>query len=276
MEKSKETAQKIVLITGGSSGIGEGAVLKFADSGYQVITTSRKPAKVTQFDDLKNIEVWALDLADEKSIRDLAQKIEKQFGRLDVLVNNAGFGIIGAVETCSMEDIRSQFEANFFGTVHLTQELLPLFRKQNSGTIMTVTSIGGKMVFPYFGIYNATKHALEAVQESLWLELFSTNIRIKTFEPGFTQTKFATSGMRRGSKEIDFYQKTIEALEKTLEEGNSGTPPAKIGEAIYKAVHDGKNDLRYHAGRLATPLLLLRKFLPGKWFRKLVLTQIKT
>lgn len=268
--------QKIALVTGGSSGIGEAAVREFAENGYQVITTSRKPEKVEDFKDDKNIEVWALDLADEKSIEGLARKIESEFGRLDILVNNAGFGIIGAIETCTMDEIRMQFEANFFGTVSLTQKLLPLFRAQNSGTILTVTSIGGRMVFPYFGLYNATKHSLEVVQEALWMELSKTNIRIKSMEPGFTQTNFATGGMKKGSREIDFYKSGINALEKTLQQGSNGTPPREIGKAIYQACTDGSKTLRYNAGRLSTTLLLLRKWLPGSWFRKLILSQIKT
>ena len=267
---------KTILITGASSGIGKACVELFAKHNYQIIATMRNTKKAKEFKWPKNVDVQELDITNYAQVKKVKNYILKEYKRLDILLNNAGYGIIGAVETYSQQDLEGQFKTNVFAPVEIIKSFLPEMRKDNQGTIINVTSIGGRISFPYFGAYNASKHALDVFSQALHMELKRTNIKIKVIEPGFTQTNFASSGMKTSELPIDFYEDGQQELEQAMKQGEDGTPPEEIAQLIYDASQDDSNQLRYAGGNLAKPLLIMKKFLPQSVFEKLILKRIKT
>ncbi|MBS3158856.1 SDR family oxidoreductase [Candidatus Woesearchaeota archaeon] len=260
---------KTILITGASSGIGKSTVELFAKKAWNVVATMRDPSKAKEFNWPENVLVLKLDVTNKKEILNARKKAEEKFGNIDVLVNNAGYALIGAIETCSEKQIRDQFETNFFGAVNVIKEFLPRMRERNSGTLINISSIAGKAVFPHYGYYCATKCSIEAVSEALWYNLIHTSVRVKIIEPGTIQTQFYAKGMEIGEIKIPFYEKTADKqLTGIKTEGR--TDPKVIAELIYKAATDNSRKLRYHAGQFSTSLLLLRKILPDSAFMWLV------
>lgn len=251
-----------VLITGGSAGIGQASCRVFAANGWEVVTTSRKGSGEGDYDWL------ALDLNDPTSIAQCAEALLEQ-GVPDVVVHNAGYGLIAPVETADMQAMRDQFQANYFGTLDLAQRLLPAMRERGTGVQAAVTSIGGRMAFPFFGHYNATKHALEAAFEALHHELRHSDLNVKIIEPGFTQTQFATHRMEKRYRDEPFYARGLNTLAERLETGNTGTDPAVLGQLIFDACTK-RSGLRHHAGALAGPLLWARRLLPESLFLKMI------
>jgi short-subunit dehydrogenase len=144
------------------------------------------------------------------------------------------------------------------------------FRTHQQGVLMVNTSIGGRMAFPYFGYYNATKHALEASYEALWYECLDSAIQIKIIEPGFTQTQFATHGMQTSGEQSPYHQDGLSWLATSMKEGQTATPPSEVAKVVVSALFDQRRQLRYHAGKHSGSLLLLRKILPDSWFQTLV------
>lgn len=259
-----------VLITGTSSGIGKATVERFAAAGWQVVATMRQPADAADFDWPDDVLVERLDLNDANSILLAKTAAEARFGLVDVVVNNAGYGLTGAIETCSEAQVRAFFETNLFGTLRVIRTFLPQMRERDAGMLINVSSIGGRMTFPFYGYYNAGKHALESLSEAIWLELHDTGVRVKLIEPGFTQTDFATGGLQQGEHEIPFYAERIERLTQRLQQGQSGSPPTAIAEAIFRAANDPSSRLRYSAGKYAWLLLTLRRWLPDRVFMNLI------
>ena len=266
---------KTILITGASSGIGKATTKYFSENGWRVIATIRDKNKTREnFGFNENVEIFGgVDTTKIKTIKDVKNKIIKKFKYVDVVLNNAGFGIIGSIESCNDNEIRSIFEVNVFGYLNIIKEFLPIMRKRNSGTIINITSIGGRITFPFFGYYNATKHSIDSISEALWYELEDTNIKVKVIEPGFTNTSFATKGMKKGSIKIPFYDKKIDKLENKMKKGTNnkeGTSPELIAKLIFKAANDKSTKLRYHKGSLSGPLLFFNKYLPEKIFMNLL------
>jgi len=255
-------ASRTVLVTGGSAGIGQATCRVFADQGWQVTTTSRKGTGDGAYRWL------ALDLNDPDSIAQCADQV-LEAGVPDVVVHNAGYGLIAPIETADMQAMRDQFQANYFGTLDLAQRLLPAMRQRGTGTQAAVTSIGGRMAFPFFGHYNATKHALEAAFEALHHELRHSDLEVRIIEPGFTQTQFATHRMEKRFREEPFYAQGLQTLAERLETGKTGTDPTVLGQLIYQACVN-KTGLRHHAGALAGPLLWARRWLPQRLFLHLI------
>ena len=188
---------------------------------------------------------------------------------IDAVFNNAGFGLIAPIESASTKRSR-QFEANYFGTMAITQKAMEHLRHQDRGVLVVNTSIGGRMAFPYFGYYNATKHALEASYEALWYECRDSDIQIKIIEPGFTQTNFATHGMQMSGETSPYHVSGLSWLAQSMREGTTATPPTVIASVVVNALFDKKNTLRYHAGKHSGGLLLLRRLLPDSWFQTLI------
>ncbi len=257
-------ASNTVLITGASSGIGQATAERFFNAGWRVIATARSvEGRDARFQ-------WvALDLNDADSIAAMCAQVLEHYGCPDVVVNNAGYGLIAPIESVEIEAARRQFEANYFGTVAVTRAFLPAMRARNAGVMAAVSSIGGRMAFPFFGHYNASKHALEAAYEALHHELAHSNIDVRIIEPGFTQTQFATHGMDRGYHDEPYYRGGLRSLADRLESGTTGSDPAVLGELIYRAC-TGKGGLRHVAGALARPILWARRWLPESWFLALI------
>ncbi len=212
---------------------------------------------------------YSLDIGSDSSRKSFYESVTRDFPLIDALINNAGYGLVSAFEGGSDEDIRTQFETNYFGTVFLTQLFLPRFIAQKSGKVVVVTSIGGKMSFPFYGFYNGTKHALEGTFESLWFELQGTGVAVKIIEPGFTRTDFVSRSQQVGSIEISRLKKPFDRLMKSLATSKGGSQPEEIAGVIYSALVSKNTRLRYWGGYLSN-LLLLHKILPDGVFRWIV------
>jgi NAD(P)-dependent dehydrogenase (short-subunit alcohol dehydrogenase family) len=195
MGMTNETPGRVWLISGCSSGFGRELVRAALAAGDRVMATARRPETLADLARAggDRISTVAMDVTDPASIHAAVEATLAVFGRIDVLVNNAGVSVIGAVEETSVEHLRGMFDVNYFGAVQLTQAVLPVLREQGNGTIVVMSSLGGVMTFPGLGGYNATKHALEALGEALSLELTPLGIRVLVVEPGMFRTRFSTS-----------------------------------------------------------------------------------
>lgn len=181
---------KTVLITGTSSGIGRASVLKFNNEGWNVIATMRTPKNETELTKLENVEVIALDVQKPETIQNAIEKGIQRFGKIDAIVNNAGFAVFGVFELSSEEQVSKIFDTNVYGPMRVLRAILPHFRIQRCGTVINISSQGGRITFPTCSIYHATKFALEGLTEALAYELIPFNIKTKIIEPGSTATKF--------------------------------------------------------------------------------------
>ncbi|MBT3045143.1 MAG: SDR family oxidoreductase [Candidatus Thiodiazotropha sp. (ex Codakia orbicularis)] len=259
---------KAILITGASSGIGKATAKYFQEKGWNVIATMRTPEKETELNRLDNVLVTRLDVTDSDSIKSAVTKGIERFGQIDVLLNNAGYGAYGPLEAFPMENIRRQFDTNVIGLLETTKAVLPHMRKQKSGTIVNVSSIGGKMTFPLGTLYHGTKFAVEGLSEALHFELEPLDIKVKIVEPGAIATDF-------GGRSFDFindeslaeYQDTVNTLMSAFEATLSQASPASIvAEVIWNAVTDDTDTLRYTAGDDAKELMANREALDDETF----------
>ncbi|RYC71425.1 oxidoreductase [Spirosoma sordidisoli] len=246
---------KIWFITGVSSGLGQALAEAVMNSGDVVIGTFRQQAQADAFSAAnagKGIGML-LDVTQPMQREAVVRMVLTQFGRVDVLVNNAGFGFAGAVEEASDEEIRDVFETNFFGTIALTQLLLPQFRQQRSGHIIQMSSHGGFKAFAGFGIYNASKFALEGLSEALAGELAPLGIRLTIVEPGPFRTNFAGTAFREAVRQLADYQPTAGLFRNRMKQGNGQQEgdPEKAAEAIIHIARIDNPPLRLPLGRIA-------------------------
>jgi NADP-dependent 3-hydroxy acid dehydrogenase YdfG len=263
---------KTIFITGASSGIGLAAVQLFQRKGWTVVATMRSPEKGAALKNLPNVHCLPLDVTDPDSIQQAVAAALERVQAIDVLLNNAGYALIGPFEACTAEQIQCQFATNVFGLMEVTRAWLPHFRAQRSGMIINVSSIGGKMAFPLYSPYHATKWAVEGFSDSLRYELEPLNIRVKLIEPGPIKTDFYTRSLdvaiQPGLTAYDrFVEKVLPNLNKS---GDGGSLPEVTAQVIYQAATDGGDRLRYPAGGNAGFLLLLRKLLPDGVFSTIV------
>lgn len=263
---------KTVLITGASSGIGKAAARYFAEQGWNVAATMRSPEKENDFKMLTNVNLYALDVTRNESIAEAFKQILQDFGKIDVVVNNAGFGVDGVFEEMSDEVIQKQFDTNVFGLMRMTREAIKLMRSQGGGHIVQIASMGGRLAFPLYSIYHSTKWAVEGFSESLHYELLHLNIRIKIIEPGNIKTEF-TGRSRHFVKpeKTDAYDAFVAQSDKiTMDFAKGGEDPKKVAAVIFKAANDQGNGLRYTVGAPAPLLMFLRKLLPLSWYIRIV------
>lgn len=252
--------KKTILITGSSSGFGKAATMKFATNGWNVVATMRTPEKETAFTGFENVLVVKLDVQDNNSIQSAIQAGIDRFGKIDTLLNNAGYGALGNFEAATSEQIRRQFDVNVFGMMDVTRAILPHFRKNKSGTIINISSMGGRITFPLMSLYHASKFAVEGFTESLAYELAALNITVKLVEPGVANTNF-------GGPSADFiqnpaltdYNDFIQAFWQHFATLNYQSNSAEdITEVIYTAATDNSQQLRYIAGEDAKALMEIR------------------
>lgn len=245
----------IWLITGISSGIGKALAEAVIDMGDRVIGTVRQQAQADAFNQQygSRAEALLLDVTQPEQIGWVIDYIERQYGRLDVLVNNAGFGFAGAVEEATLEEIRQVFETNFFGALQVTQAVLPIFRRQRSGRILQISSHSGFKGGPGFGIYNASKFALEGFSEALAAEVTSLGIRLTIVEPGPFRTGFASAAFREAGRIIDDYNPTAGAFRRRMKQidGNQEGDPQKAAQAIIDLSRMDTPPLRLPLGKIA-------------------------
>ncbi len=263
---------KTLLITGASTGIGRSTAKLFHQQGWNVVATMRSPDKDTELASLPNLLCLPLDVTKVETIQAAIDRAIGQFGSIDVILNNAGYALIGAFEACNLEDIRGQFETNVFGLMSVTQAILPHFRHCQQGILINVASVGGRVTFPLYSPYHATKWAVDGFSESLQYELRQLNIKVKIIEPGAIKTDFYTRSLsiakRAGLTAYDRY--TEQVLPQLDRAGAQGSPPEVTANVIYQAATDGTWKLRYPAGGNAGLLLAMRKLLPDAWFTALI------
>lgn len=256
---------KTVFITGTSTGIGASTVRLFAQHGWQVAATMRNPADA-KFDDLPNVRVYALDVTDAAAAPRAVQQAHQDFGGLDVLINNAGYGLAGPFESATEAQIQEQFATNLFGVFAVTRAVLPLLRAQQSGVIINVTSVGGRTAFPMNSLYHATKFGLDGFSESLWYELAPFGIQVKVVAPGGVATDFGSRSLKMTLDPADDSNPYVGQVRNVLaafnERGGAASTPEQIAQVIYTAATDGTAQLRYIAGADAEGILAAKAKMP--------------
>ncbi len=270
--------QKIVVVTGSSSGIGFTTSLLLARNGFYTYATMRNLDKSKRIMDIVKkeslpLQVIQLDVNDDKSVKNAIDKIVAEKKRIDVLINNAGYGLIGCVEDLSLDETRAIFETNLFGIMRVTQAVLPVMRKQRSGTVVNVSSVAGRVGFPVTPAYISTKFALEGLSESMRYELEQFGINVIIVEPGAVRTDFPDN-MKVAKKAADpnspyaqLTQKVSAGLKLLLEHG---TPPEEIAKVILKALTSDNPDPRYLAGNDAAMMMEARRNMSDAEFEKFV------
>lgn len=259
---------KTVLITGASTGIGRATAVLFAQRGWQVVATMRSPEKAGDLSNQANICVLRLDVTDADSIQACVDRALELYGRLDVVVNNAGYSLVGAFEAVTPEQIQRQFETNVFGLMQVGRAVLPVMRQQRQGVIVNVASVGGRVAFPLYSIYHSTKWAVEGFSESWQYELRPLGIKVKIIEPGPIKTDFYARSAEMAHKEglTDYDSLIQKSLPKLKKSGTGGAEPLAVAQTIWRASTDGSWRLRYPCDPIASQLLFLRKLLPDSWF----------
>lgn len=252
---------KTILITGASSGIGRATARHFHTHGWNVIATMRAPERESELNWLDRVLVTRLDVEDASSIEKAVEAGLDRFGRIDVLMNNAGFGAYGPLEATTLETIRRQFEVNVIGLLATTKAVLPHFRANRSGVIVNISSIGGRMAFPLGALYHGSKFAVEGLSESLQHELAPLGIRVKIIEPGMIRTDFGGRSFALSNEPaIAEYQPSVGALFEAMGPlMASGSEPELVAEVVYAAATDGSDQLRYEAGADAVEILARRR-----------------
>lgn len=255
-----------ILITGSSSGIGKSTAELFYKNGWNVIATMRNPAKSTLPVDADRMFVVALDVENKESIEKAVSAGIEKYGKIDALLNNAGYGTMGILESGTDAQIRKQFDVNFFGLIDTIKAVLPHMRKEKDGLIINVSSIGGRLTLPTWSIYHASKFAVEWLTESISFELEQVGIRVKLIEPGGIKTNFDWSSMELWEDNIpseykSFFDKVLWTLRSEKVQKTFSTPEL-VADTIYRAATDGKkNKLRYLVGKDAKQFAFIRHFL---------------
>lgn len=272
--------KKVILITGASSGIGKATALQLIQEGHTVYGAARRVEKMQALVEAGGHSLSMDVTKDADMKKGIAQIIEKE-GRIDTLINNAGYAIYGSVEETPIEEARRQFEVNIFGLARLTQLVLPHMRAQSSGQIINVSSMGGRIYMPLGAWYHGTKHALEGWSDCLRLEVKQFGIDVVVIRPGAIATEFGDvmlDPMLKRSGDGP-YKKLTNSLAKSIkdsyEKENASSPPSVIANTISKAVNSSKPKTRYTAGKMAKPLVFVRNYLGDRFFDWAINSQFK-
>jgi NAD(P)-dependent dehydrogenase (short-subunit alcohol dehydrogenase family) len=263
-------SNKVALVTGGSSGIGEATALKLQELGYTTYAAARRVERMEHLT-TTGIRPLAMDVTDDESMQSGVEQIVAEEGRIDVLVNAAGYGSYGALEDVPLSEARNQFEVNLFGAARLTQLVLPRMREQHSGTVVNITSMGGKIYTPLGAWYHATKHALEALSDCLRMELKPFGIDVVVIEPGGIRTEWpgiAAQKVRAVSGTGPYAPQGIAVADSLASESTQrrSSPPELIANTIGNAVTARRPKTRYAVGYGAKPMIFLHDVLPDRAF----------
>jgi len=278
-------AQSVALVTGSSSGIGFETSLLLARNGYHTYASMRNLGKSKTITEISNREklplsVIQLDVDDDKSVKDAIYRIDNEQGRIDVVVNNAGYLLIGPLEELSIREFKEQFETNFFGAIRVIKEVLPILRRQRAGTIVNISSLAGRIGLPLNSPYVSSKFALEGLSESMAYEIEQFGIKVVLVEPGYIKTNVANSfktgknvvvtaaNKKNNSPYAEFTQNRIAALGPSVE---AGLDPIEVAKVILKAATSENPDLRYLIGEGAVKLMDMRKNTSDENFRRLIM-----
>jgi len=270
--------KKIAVVTGASSGIGLETSLFLAKNGFKTYATMRNLSKAENIkqridDENLPVEILQLDVTDDTSVRNAINKIVEKEGRIDVLVNNAGYVLIGASEDLSSDEIKAVFDTNVFGVFRTTQAVLPSMRKQNNGRIITISSLSGFSGFPAISAYVSTKYAVEGFTESLRYEVSPFGIKASVVEPGIIKTQaieraITAKKAKENSPYSDIVQKITKGIESVMRK--KGSPASVVAKAVLKAATDENPEIRYPAGEDAKMFLQARKNKSDKEFEEFV------
>ena len=265
---------KVVFITGASSGIGLETAKLFQSKNWKVAATMRSPEKAADLQKIADVETFRLDVTDVDSIKSAISGAIEKFGRIDAVVNNAGYGLVGPFEASTKEQIDRQFQTNVFGLMNVCREILPYFREQKRGTIVNVASMGGRITFPLYSLYHGTKWAVEGFSESLQYEVKQFGIKIKIIEPGPIKTDFYDRSMDIMKKEglIAYDNFVARAMPNMQKAGETAPGGEVVAQVIYDAVTDDSWKMRYSAN--SAMILLARKLLPDSLFFALVRSSV--
>ncbi|MEV7864360.1 oxidoreductase [Streptomyces hirsutus] len=259
------THRPVALVTGASSGIGKAAALALAAAAFDVVGTGRDTSRVTPLDGVTFLD---LDVTDDASAAAVVQQVVDRFGRIDVLVNNAGVGLVGAAEENSVAQAQVVFDVNVFGVMRMVQAVLPHMRARGRGRIINLSSVVGFLPSPYMAVYAASKHAIEGYSESLDHEIRGHGVRALLVEPAYTSTGFEANSPRPDMP-LQVYETQRRAFDRMMETAiRDGDDPAVVAEVIVSAATDPKPKLRYTAGPLAGRASTLRRIAPAGVFDK--------
>lgn len=265
--------KKIVLITGGSSGIGKSIGEFLTDKGYKVYGTSRNPEKVSG----SKFSLVAMDVRNVETIISAVNQILEKEGRLDIVINNAGVGITGPLEETPASEIKNNFETNLFGPIEVMKAVLPQMRKQKSGLIINVTSIAGYMGLPFRSVYSASKGALELITEGLRMEVKAFGIEITNLAPGDFATNIAAgryhAPLIKGSAYETTYENTLSMMNEHV---NAGSNPIEVAQTVYKIIQTPKPNIHYKVGAFMQKFsIVLKRLLSDKMYEKLLMNHYK-
>ncbi|MET1056155.1 MAG: oxidoreductase [Pedobacter sp.] len=268
---------KVVLITGASSGMGKETAKLLGRQGYIVYAASRRIEMMAELAK-SGVTTLRMDVTDEQSLKYGVDLIIEREGRIDILINSAGYGLLGPVEEVTTEDARYQMEVNVFGLNRLTQLVLPFMRKQQEGKIINITSTSGKFSAPLAGWYSASKYAVEALSDSLRMEVKAFGIDVIIIEPGGVKSEWgeiARKGLHLIREKSPYSSMAQKIIDFSAKAEPKNAEPAVIAELILKAITAKHPKTRYHGGHMAGVILFLRKVLSDSQFDKLMLSQMK-
>ena len=270
--------QKIILITGASSGMGYETARILAEQGHRVYGAARRVERIQELAQY-GVQALPLDITDEASIEACVKEIIAHEGRIDVLVNNAGYGYLGAIEDVSMAEAKRQFEVNIFGLARLTQLVLPYMRAQRSGRVVNLASMAGRMTFAFGGWYNATKYSLEAFSDALRMEVKPFGIDVVIIEPGGIKTDWGliAADHLRDSSKGGAYEQTATRMSEGMRKlylSNIPTDPKVISRKIARAAVCRRPKTRYLTGRGAKFIVFLHAILPTRWWDAVVVKSV--
>ncbi len=257
--------QKVVLVTGISSGIGQSIAQLLAQRGFTVWGTSRNPTGVEK---MPGVELLSLDVRSDESVKACMDAVMQRAGRLDILINNAGYLLGGAVEEASLEEAKAQFETNFWGVVRIVNAVLPIMRRQGSGQIINLSSLAGLVSVPFRGFYSASKFALEGYTEALRHEVKPFNIKVSVVEPGFIKTNLGRNRQEAASRIGDYARWRERALEAIRQYEEKAPEPILVADCVLRIIQSKSPALRYRVGKDATLFFRLRRFLPESAFEQ--------
>ena len=260
----KQQTRPVAIVTGSTAGIGEATARALHAAGYRVFGTYRKlPAGK-----IPGVDYAACDVTSDESVGTAVREVHAKAGRIDLLVNNAGVGLVGAAEESSLEQARSIFDVNLFGVIRMTNAVLPLMRQQRSGRIVNISSVMGLIPSPFMALYASSKHAVQGYSQSLDHEVRGCGIRVVLVEPGYTRTTFESNALAADQRSEHYALARANAEAVLRNEIAKADPPEVVAGTVVTAATATKPQLRYTAGRDATTVSLLRRFVPASAFDK--------
>jgi NAD(P)-dependent dehydrogenase (short-subunit alcohol dehydrogenase family) len=270
-DHQEQQIRPVAIVTGASGGIGEATARALQAAGYRVFGTYRRPPATR----LAGVEYVACDVTGDEAVQTAVGQVLAKAGRVDLLVNNAGVGLIAGAEESSLEQAKSLFDVNLFGVFRMTKAVLPTMRQQGSGRIVNISSVMGLIPAPFMALYAASKHALEGYSESLDHEIRATGVRVVLVEPAYTRTSFE-GNVYQADQQLDFYQSARTNAEGVLrDEMKTADTPELVANAVVKAATEVNPNRRYAAGRMARQVSLLRRFVPASAFDKSLRKQMR-